>query len=804
LLRTQSDRGVLAPQPVRPTGSGLDPESENRVQMFLRGITLVVMHHRAPKEVVVSLQKQVNEYLSVDDEGIFLKRAKYLLLQPMARLLKNEPPVAPAPFKWRGKFRKWMKARLVYTRKNSHLWFSFLQAKRAAAPVTESIILKTFEDHRLAMSTQLPIQTDALASERLIHDYLELMEPLLDQVASRLFNQLSDFWSDPTSIEHVASSRASYESSRKNGGQLGALFRETFGASADHEDPSRTLRRKDLRRMTLHEGVSTTSAGLESDVVVEESFYEGDLQSFKAMLDREWPRFAEKDRLTAQCQAVLEPFKVRTITKGPAIPYYLAKPLQKAMHGILKSFPCFRLIGRPLQVTDLMDIREATKFGSRKERNRAYDCLFDLDGFNPESDEEHQAIFDMMRDHDHGELEWASVDYVSSTDKLWAELSAAYLRRCLAQLEPLNPLFTKLMMLVLAPHRVEYPKVAGVKLKAVDQVNGQLMGSPLSFPILCIANAGNIMMVRKQWLGSTLIRKRFWKYLDAMLINGDDGLYLAAKREWSLHVALGSRIGLSMSPGKAYLHRRYANVNSTSIDCDSQDVTATPYLVKFLNTGLYFGQHKVLGEFSPEDGLTAKVTAPHISVMEEVWRGAWSQRESELLASYIHLHAEDIRIEQKGRNLFLPVSAGGWGVEMPDGFKNVITPFQIQIAAGILKKFPYLAVDERPLLKGKFIRDVSGEVVDPFRQPKLAGTVPLKKGPMSLVSDLKFGFVPYRFAKREVPLEATVEPMDSFFGEPIINEATWWRDRVNQLRRELSSRNDSVIRHAAVPPAAGY
>ena len=115
-----------------------------------------------------------------------------------------------------------------------------------------------------------------------------------------------------------------------------------------------------------------------------------------------------------------------------------------------------------------------------------------------------------------------------------------------------------------------------------------------------------------------------------------------------------------------------------------------------------------------------------------------------------------------------------------------------------------IAVDERPLLKGKFIRDVSGEVVDPFRQPKLAGTVPLKKGPMSLVSDLKFGFVPYRFAKREVPLEATVEPMDSFFGEPIINEATWWRDRVNQLKRELSSQNDSVIRRAAAPPAAGY
>lgn len=717
--------------------------------MFLRGVTLVVTHHRAPKEVVVSLQKQVTEYLDGLDEGSFLKRAKFLLLQPMALLLKNEPPAAPAPFAWRGKFRKWMRARLVYTRKNAHLWFSFLQAKRAAAPVTESIILKTFEDHRQAMETKLPIQNEPGKSERVIREYMELMEPLLAKVADKLYKRLARLWRTPTHLEHVASSRASFESSRKRGGQLGALFRETFGEKADHEDPLRTLRRKDLRRLSYEAGRAVAGLTLGDGVLVEDSFYEGDMQAFEEMLAREWPKYAALERLDAQCQAVLEPFKVRTITKGPAVPYYLAKPLQKALHGILKEYPCFRLIGRPLQVTDLMDIAGASEW-SAGERSTIFDIQLNSGdygeclglGSTPDLDEP---------------LQWASVDYVSSTDKLWQELSAAYLGRCLARLRPLNPVFTDLMMKVLAPHRVTYPKVGDVQLPPVVQVNGQLMGSPLSFPILCLANAGLIMKVKREVLGGAVCKRGFWRVLSSMLINGDDALYKATGQDWSNHVAFGLEIGLSMSPGKAYLHRRYANVNSTSIDCDAQVATATPYLVKFLNTGLYFGQHKVLGEFNPDDPRDPTVVAPHISVIEEVWRGAWGSRECELLAGYLRLHSDAIRHEQKGRNLFIPTTSGGWGAAVPDGFKNIITPYQVSLAAGILKRFPYLVPDERPLPAGKVPRDLSGEVADPFRQPKLVELVHPRRGPMGLVRDMKFGFVPFVPAPK-VPKAPSVVP----------------------------------------------
>jgi len=51
--------------------------------------------------------------------------------------------------------------------------------------------------------------------------------------------------------------------------------------------------------------------------------------------------------------------KVRVISKGPAIPYYRAKELQKALHSALRGMPQFRLIGRWLCPTDLMDLDDS-------------------------------------------------------------------------------------------------------------------------------------------------------------------------------------------------------------------------------------------------------------------------------------------------------------------------------------------------------------------------------------------------------------------------------------------------------------
>lgn len=735
----QSDRLALANHPDDPAGSVLDTEVENRVQAFLRGVELVVRHHKAPEEVVVSLRKQVCDYLRVPQEGEFLKRAKYLLLQPMAVLLRNDPPAAPAPFSWRGKFRKWMKSRLVYSRKNAHLWFSFLQAKRAAAPVSESIVLATFEKHRTQMATTLPIQ-DSTDADKVLEEYMVLLEPLLNRVSEKLYRKLSVFWRKPTSLEHVASSRASVESSRLHGGQLGALYRETFGTDADFEDPRRELQSSSLRSMSLHVGRAVSGDKVVVDPTTEIRGNLDDLDSLQEMLAKRWPSYAIADRLEARCAAVLEPFKVRTITKGPAIPYYLAKPLQKAIHGILRKYPTFRLIGRPLQVTDLMDVVEASTWKD-EERVQNFNIMLDDPTVEPD------RLFDRNPDGTNVEEFWASVDYSSATDELWARLSAAILSRCLRKLEPLNPLFTQLMLKVLAPHRVTYPIVDGVKVPAVNQANGQLMGSVLSFPVLCIANAGLILRVKAQRYGHDLVRKRFWRFMRSMLINGDDALYRSSRFEWDAHIALGQQIGLKMSPGKAYLHSRYANVNSTSIDFDVSDGRATPYLMKFLNSGLYFGQHKVLGEIDPEEESVYYGDAPHISVISEVWKGAYGTRGKDILAQYLHLHSDSIRKEQRGRNLFLPVSSGGWGQECPDDFKNVITRGQIAIGAGILKRMPYLAVAEFPMLPGKALPEVSGKIIDPFLIPSISEPARARKGPMSLVSDLKFGFIPYQFAR---------------------------------------------------------
>jgi len=378
-------------------------------------------------------------------------------------------------------------------------------------------------------------------------------------------------------------------------------------------------------------------------------------------------------------QAVLEPMKVRVISKGESLPYYTCRPLQKALHSVLKKISCFRLIGRPFSPTDMFDL---------KKRALPSD-------------------------------QWFSIDYSAATDGLSWKYSSRILNHVLSKVDPS---LRDLALKVLGPHDLHYPVKGKREIEfRGKQQNGQLMGSILSFPILCLANLG-------VYLSATSMFHWDWSDVDRLnhvLVNGDDMIYAADKCLWYDHVRIAGEVGLEMSVGKAYQHRVYANINSTSIHYDLSDSSSTPYQINYLNSGLYFGQHKVQDKvdcrekspvgsevsvdckYASEKELSYLCAREHTSKdpskglcqnLNTILDGSWLGQERSLLKEFLELHKDEIKKECTmvlkvnrlchlvTRNLFLPLSLGGMGVNSPAGWKYRISLNDRQIAKACLSE----------------------------------------------------------------------------------------------------------------------
>jgi hypothetical protein len=390
--------------------------------------------------------------------------------------------------------------------------------------------------------------------------------------------------------------------------------------------------------------------------------------------------------LNCTIQAVLEPNKVRVISKGEAIPYYSCRPLQKAIHGSMRDMDCFRLIGRPFSPTDLID----------------------------------------LKDRSEPSWKWFSVDYSAATDGLSWKYSGRILRHLISKLSVRQQ---EVAMAVLGPHNLHYPDRNGkeVTFKGVQR-NGQLMGSILSFPILCLANLGVYLSVSREFQDG-------WSDVDRLrhvLVNGDDMVYAAPESYWARHIQTAAEVGLEMSVGKSYVHTTYVNINSTSIHYDLRDPKCTPWQIDYLNTGLFYGQHKVQAklagyqrEMRDEIGdevdvlLSDKAASHHegpsglVCNLNVVLQGCLPGRQSQILEKFLCEHTNEIKSECTGyarfagkhggrsaftRNLFWPRCYGGMGVDYPPGFRFRATNLQIRVAQTLIKRSdaPYTSMHPIP------------------------------------------------------------------------------------------------------------
>jgi hypothetical protein len=175
---------------------------------------------------------------------------------------------------------------------------------------------------------------------------------------------------------------------------------------------------------------------------------------------------------------------------------------------------------------------------------------------------------------------WLSGDYSAATDNLRQQFSrTAFDEICRVAKVPawLRRLGSK----SLVGHTIQYTdKVRGENGKEkkvvtrVKQWNGQLMGSPLSFPILCLVNAAIC----------SLAYKTEWEFCDVpldeqpLLINGDDCVMAFNDRQKHAWEMISSQAGLSPSIGKCYYSSRFLQINSENFILEDGKFVSVPYI----------------------------------------------------------------------------------------------------------------------------------------------------------------------------------------------------------------------------------
>jgi hypothetical protein len=658
---------------------GISPGKE-RCFLASSGLGLLIKEMGASEMVVLDFLNQFISFFSTLNEMDCVASLKYAYALPMSLILKNKLPPRPEKvWAWSGIFRRWLLERIApraYCRKNVWFCYSWLQCKRCTASVTEEVLLSNYEKHRKLLTTKFEDPTHIRVKGDFETSFLglcpvpfdvgvgesespmmggDIVRKCLRPFLAIVREQLNERYYEEVSMrigKTNPSISASFQGSRNAGGQMGKIM----GGRAYNQ--------------------STGLLGSYVLVFTNFTFFhrvsiEDSVRYFYAVEEYDLDDWCYEDiRLqmelglcvascSAQIQGIREPLKVRTISKGNADPYFFSKPFQQCLHGLLKKFPAFRLLGRPCNVSDIDDVL-------RWSRSKGLSQNF-------------------------------SIDYSNATDGLDSALSMWILEELGCEL-PVADMdqYRK----VLGPHQLEYPLVAGVKLDDAEQVRGQLMGSIISFPILCIANFGVYLAVKSirdsesnflaeldsesngwEYSPDSLREQGGWEELQhGVLVNGDDMYYCGEESQWDIQNWISSSVGLEPSVGKAYIHSRYVNINSTCYDVDLQ---GSPVLISYLPVGLMNNIHKVQ---SGEVGLARPF---RYSSVEKITEGCRSAKMAcRVLAWLLHRYKLTFAEELKGRNLFVHESLGGGGLTAPFGWKYTLTKDQLHFADLLWKQNP--------------------------------------------------------------------------------------------------------------------
>nr|UQB75998.1 RNA-dependent RNA polymerase [Flumine botourmiavirus 3] len=348
-----------------------------------------------------------------------------------------------------------------------------------------------------------------------------------------------------------------------------------------------------------------------------------------------------------------EPFKTRTITGGPEGKYYRCKYIQKSVHSKLRKLKNAALVGETISAERLNSILWTPKRGEF----------------------------------------YVSGDYTSATDNLDPRLSEAIARR-IGRNAGWNHEWIELFVESLIHHRIW----AGRDIKnatteeellasSVQQRWGQLMGSPTSFPVLCIANLGLTRHALE------LRYRRVIRIRDSgVLINGDDVGFVTDATGYSLWERVTSAGGLTPSVGKNFVSDDFIVLNSAFFDITwvdgSRILTHRPYV----NYGLLrcrTDNGTVIMDMEQALCPSSDPRTPGIGTLAaDLIKGHPQEVQIELLKRFISSWKPTLnRFLPRGMSYFLPPFLGGLGLPIIGEFKSSSGRDRFSYAQGRMAAF---------------------------------------------------------------------------------------------------------------------
>jgi len=309
------------------------------------------------------------------------------------------------------------------------------------------------------------------------------------------------------------------------------------------------------------------------------------LRKSEFYVNRHTPSTSTFPPINATVATVAEPMKFRIVTGGESSNYSIVRPLQKMLWTALSNSKPFVLTGKTISSKILNDTYCDRTHYAAKVRGVVFDYI--AGDYSNATDNMHPAVRDAV---------WANICKSLGLDSFgplgsyasWAELGQSTLGNHIIHNEEL---------------RLKY-----------ETSHGQLMGSPLSFIILCLANMSILYasyllskdrrdkVARQFRLEDDMNAFDYFVEKYGVLVNGDDlSLRVNNTKTRSFYSAwedVSTSVGMSPSVGKNFISDNMVLVNSCpytkfhNIRKGYDEFIACPRL----NPGLVRGQGKVLSD----------------------------------------------------------------------------------------------------------------------------------------------------------------------------------------------------------------
>lgn len=287
--------------------------------------------------------------------------------------------------------------------------------------------------------------------------------------------------------------------------------------------------------------------------------------------------------------------------------------------------------------------------------------------------EDLRSFFDPTGPHG---MFWMSGDFEAATDNLKPDVT-------LKAIGQITGPYSDLALASFLPGRVTYYRPMGGRVPPpVQMESGQLMGHPLSFPLLCVINAAAFLVAVDRWVqqghsedknASIRLFYKRWVYTQ-FLVNGDDILAFIPRSLYPIWQESVNSVGLIPSKGKNFLSRDCCQINSQVFQVVKGSVIRHGYLNQRLVRGVSVKNGDAIAspvEVARELNKVANLV-PWTASTWPLAMSRWSDRHWSPI----------VRGVPVSPNWYLPVHLGGYGLDPRFGPADVrVSTLQRVLAA---------------------------------------------------------------------------------------------------------------------------